>query len=261
MNGTHCLICGGIRQDPLTVRTLLLAGTDPGFCKNCRRKLAPIDLDDCCASCGRDLRLIDKCFVSDSVCSDCRNWAKSGRNGLFGRNRSLFTYNEWMKEIITMFKFRGDALLAEGFRTEFRSVYGKLKGSGWENLRDWLKTGERRAAGVKYIIVPIPLSKERLQERGFNQAVLLAELLGEPLTHALVRPGSERKQSKKNRQERLMIRKNPFLFNEKAAGSISGHKVLLIDDIYTTGATLRFAAGALEAAGPQRIDSLTLAHG
>ncbi|MDD9148046.1 ComF family protein [Sporolactobacillus sp. CQH2019] len=261
MNRTRCLFCGGIRQDPLTVRTLLLASTDPGFCRKCRKSLEPIDLRRCCLSCGRDLRLVDVRFVSGSICSDCRYWEKSGRNGLFGRNRSLFTYNDGMKAMMTRFKFRGDALLAAGFKREFRSAYRKLKGSGRGIRRERLRAGERGAAKEKYQIVPIPLSQERLWERGFNQALVLAELLEEPLTHALIRQGSERKQSKKSRRERLSADKNPFLPDPEAAGSISGRKVLLIDDIYTTGATLRMAARALEAAGPLRIDSLTLVHG
>lgn len=257
----RCLFCGGTRQDPLTFHTLLSAEIGPGFCRTCRNKLAPIGADDRCTYCGRDLRLLEKSYSSGTVCSDCARWIESGRNGLFGRNRSIYTYNAWMKEMMTVLKFRGDALLAEGFKEEMRSEYRKMQGAGRGSLWNRLKKVGRPLPEDRYQIVPVPLSKERLRERGFNQAALLAELLAEPLTHALIRRGSEQKQSKKSRRERLMPRENPFLPDAETAAALSGRKVLLIDDIYTTGATLRLAAEALEAAGPLRIDALTLAHG
>jgi competence protein ComFC len=176
---------------------------------------------------------------------------------MYGRNYSVYSYNEFIKEIINQFKFRGDSILADGFACELRKTF------------QWIKKEHGSRAGFRllskkdasFITVPIPLSAARLAERGFNQADVLAEKIGAPVKSALVRDKHESKQSKKNRQERIMQRATPFRINEDYASLIEGEKVLLIDDIYTTGATMRLAAEALAQANPIEIDSLTLIHG
>ncbi|WKB35279.1 phosphoribosyltransferase family protein [Terrilactibacillus sp. S3-3] len=119
----------------------------------------------------------------------------------------------------------------------------------------------RNKANEDLTIVPVPLSGERLLERSYNQSRLLAELLGNKVTDALIRRVNEPKQSKKGRRERLEMKENPFRLVDSCRKQLAGRQVLLIDDIYTTGATLRLAAQALQPAGPISIVSLTLAHG
>ncbi|RYL95818.1 ComF family protein [Sporolactobacillus sp. THM7-4] len=262
MNGDRCLFCRKLREEPLHFRTLLSPETPPGLCRSCAGKLAPIDPRRSCERCGRDLGRLDGRLVHGNICRDCERWAGSGRNGLFGKNRSLYSYNEMMKEIITAFKFRSDAVMAQAFRKEFRTAYRRLirdDPSLWIRIR---KGGRLFRNDPSHVIIPIPLSEERLQQRGFNQAVLLTENLGRPITEALIRRSGEEKQSKKNRRQRLKIpRNNPFTLDPQTASSIAGKKVILVDDIYTTGATLRLAAAAIEPAAPLSIDSLTLVHG
>ncbi|WP_241654953.1 ComF family protein [Sporolactobacillus shoreae] len=260
MNGLVCLICGQDRQERMTFRTLLSADSSPGFCRTCREKFVKIPQGHSCRLCGRDLGLMDEKFISGSVCTDCRRWEKSGGNGCFGRNIALYSYNDWMKEVITTFKFRGDAALAVGFRKEFRAAGRKIIGKDWRTHWERLRNGKHHPRET-CVIVPMPLSGNRLKERGFNQAEVLAELIGEPVVPALCRIGGERKQSKKNRRERLESGENPFKLDEAFSEVLHGTKVLLIDDIYTTGATLRRAAAAFERADPKCVDSLTLIHG
>ncbi|WP_239984780.1 ComF family protein [Sporolactobacillus pectinivorans] len=260
MNGLKCLICGADRREPLTFRTLLSPETPPGFCRPCREKMAHIIPGDSCRLCGRDLGLLDGKFIRDSVCSDCVRWEEGNKNGCYDRNFALFSYNNWMKEVITTYKFRGDAAIAEGFRADFRTagrkIIGKDPQSRWKRIKEG-KWGARE----DWAIVPIPISVTRLKERGFNQAEILAEMIGEPLVPALIRQGDERKQSKKGRRERLVSNNNPFILDETHVSLVHGKQVLLVDDIYTTGATLRRAAEALKKAVPRRVVSLTLAHG
>src|SRR5690606_40303855 len=92
---------------------------------------------------------------------------------------------------------------------------------------------------TSYFIVPIPLSDERLYERGFNQAVVLAGLLDMPVHEVLARTHLE-KQSKKSRSERI-AGENVF----RVIGEVQGRGVLLVDHIYTTGSTLRQAGKVL----------------
>ncbi|ARW08483.1 ComF operon protein [Bacillus atrophaeus] len=91
-----------------------------------------------------------------------------------------------------------------------------------------------------YVLIPIPLSEERKAERGFNQSELLAKCLGRPIIHSLTRLDNE-KQSKKNKAERLLFKR---VFDTEI-NSVGDMDVILIDDLYTTGATLHHAARCL----------------
>ncbi|UHA61565.1 ComF family protein [Metabacillus litoralis] len=142
-----------------------------------------------------------------------------------------------MKELLATFKFRGDAALVEVFHNDFLACYKT-------NL-------------VKEKIdftIPIPLSPERLYERGFNQAKLLATFLPLAQIDILTRTHHE-KQSKKSRQERLTASN---MFSVEDSSKIMNKKILLIDDIYTTGSTLRHAAKVLKDNGAASVSSLTL---
>src|SRR5699024_8558022 len=83
-----------------------------------------------------------------------------------------------------------------------------------------------------HTIVPIPLSKTRLSERAFNQAALIASLIGE-IDETLLSRIDNQKQSKKTKQERINTINN-FKVNKKVSG-----KILLVDNIYTTDTTIR----------------------
>ncbi|MFX3625614.1 MAG: ComF family protein [Ectobacillus sp.] len=168
------------------------------------------------------------------MCLDCFRWHKEG--DVLEKNRSVFIYNHWMKEVMARYKFRGDCAIVHAFAKEFRAAFRLYYGSNYE-------------------IVPIPLSEERLMERGFNQAQLLASLLpssGPPCS--LVRVHTE-KQSQKTRQERLGGI-SPFSFSSPER--FDGRRILLIDDIYTTGTTLRQAAALFRERGAAGVSSLTL---
>lgn len=251
----RCLFCGEMRGDPLSFHNLFSPEYAPGFCLSCREQLVPIDPRHCCRLCGRDLSRLDRNRVTEGTCSDCVKWANSGRNGLYVNNHALYHYNRFLKEMINQFKFRGDVRLADGFAAELTRAYRRIVHNCVREQPGILK---RKPS---FLLVPVPLSSERLLERGFNQADVLARQIGAPIVQALVRVRDEAKQSKKNRAERMRLRATPFQLNEKAAVSLSGHKILLIDDIYTTGATMRFAAEALAPARPDSIRSLTLIHG
>src|SRR5699024_3859120 len=99
--------------------------------------------------------------------------------------------------------------------------------------------------------IPIPLSKERLEERAFNQATLIGNLLGDVDESLLIRQNND-KQSKKTKQERINS-SNPFKVTRKITENI-----LLVDDIYTTGSTLRHAAKLLKENSAKEVKSFNL---
>ncbi|MCD7034453.1 ComF family protein [Metabacillus sp. GX 13764] len=172
-------------------------------------------------------------------CSDCFRWNKNREwAGVLTKNISIYQYNEEMKAVLARYKFRGDAELSKLFAGEMNKTYR-------EHFR------EAEAA------VPIPLSEERLYERGFNQAELLAKQIPIPMLHPLKRISTE-KQSKKSRKERLQ---NLHLFQLSYADDIQNKHLLLIDDLYTTGFTVRQAAKILLENGASSVSSLTLIRG
>lgn len=173
----------------------------------------------------------------EDLCSDCFRWeGDPSTAGLLQQNRSVYLYNDYMKKVLARYKFRGDAVLAQVFQKAFRQTYEA----------EWNK--------VSPILVPIPLSEDRKYDRGFNQSLLLAELLPGKLEELLSKTNSE-KQSKKARKDRIE-RENTFFVPDPKI--VKGKSVLLIDDIYTTGTTVRMAAKVLIDAGAKKISSFTL---
>lgn len=112
------------------------------------------------------------------------------------------------------------------------------------------------------VIIPIPLHKKKLKKRGYNQSFYLAKGIGMALSkpvleHGLIRVGESVSQTKKSRLERYDNVQNVFLCAD--GHSLEGKRVLLVDDVLTTGATLTAAAEQLIAAGCT-ISVLTLAR-
>jgi ComF family protein len=113
------------------------------------------------------------------------------------------------------------------------------------------------------LFVPIPLHKTRERIRGFNQALLIAKILGERLGHE-VRPDILQKikkttpQMKLRREERLQNLTDTFTVSNSFL--IKGKTVVLVDDVKTTGATLEEAACTVRKAGAKQIWAITVAH-
>ena len=116
------------------------------------------------------------------------------------------------------------------------------------------------------VFVPIPLHASKLRKRGYNQAQLLAESLGKrffvPAVDGLERVRKTHTQvglSQKERQENI---KDAFKLKKKSIDVLVGiENIFLIDDVVTSGATLKEAAKVLKRAGVGRVWGLTLAHG
>lgn len=111
-------------------------------------------------------------------------------------------------------------------------------------------------------LIPVPLHEKRYQWRGFNQAALLAKCIGGhfgvPVEHGLRRIKLTESQTRSSREDRMANMENAFALNPDWSPDPAKHYVL-IDDVYTTGATIGACAGVLEGAGAQIISVLTLA--
>jgi len=113
------------------------------------------------------------------------------------------------------------------------------------------------------VIVPVPLHRKRLAERGFNQSALmagtLAGLLGRPWSPRLLRrirdTPSQGGLSRAARRENM---KGAFVVAGRMGRSVDGRRVLLVDDVWTTGATCRACGAALLRAGASRVAAFTI---
>ncbi|WP_284139261.1 MULTISPECIES: phosphoribosyltransferase family protein [unclassified Virgibacillus] len=174
----------------------------------------------------------------EKLCSDCKRWQSLTHPSSLQWNYSIYKYNYFMKELVAKWKYRGDYTLGVSFQSIFQEHF-KVH---FNHLRK------------SAIAVPIPLSHERLKERGFNQAQMLTEFLPIESCSPLERLHGE-KQSKKTKKERI-TGGNPFKLKETIK-----KQVILVDDIYTTGATLHQAARLLIDSGCPAVYSYTLIRG
>lgn len=203
------------------------------LCTICKNQLAEIK-GETCDICDRPLEQLDPQYVINNRCNDCIRWEEDPEwKGYLHKNTSLFLYNDFLKDLISQFKFRGDYELVKAFSKPLQEKVGNYD-----------------------YFVPIPLSSERHFERGFNQSEALIRAAGKEPTQLLQRKHSE-KQSKKSRMDRIYIAQ---VFELIEQTYFRGKTILLIDDIYTTGSTLRHAAKILKNAGAAEVCSLTLAR-
>lgn len=129
-------------------------------------------------------------------------------------------------------------------------------------ISDFIKKNARLFNKID-VVVSIPLHPRRYAERGFNQAELIADelslLLGVPKLPCLSRVIRTAQQAKLNKEERINNVKHAFKFIGRS--SIVNKKVLLVDDIYTTGCTMQECASVLKKAGAKQIIGFTVARG
>jgi competence protein ComFC len=236
--GSHCFYCDAPIAGEMTWTKLFFPLREKLLCGDCREKLVKIE-GKVCTICSRPLALLDAKFIHGTICHDCFRWEEDPKwKGVLESNRSVYQYNDFLKELLARFKYRGDYALAKVFSEDVRAVL---------------------SGGALDLIVPIPLSSERLSERGFNQAKALVAEAGFQAEELLVRIHGE-KQSKKSRSERIHLQQ-VFKVKVVERADFSGKNILLVDDIYTTGSTLRHAARVLKNAGANRVKAFTLARG
>jgi ComF family protein len=128
-------------------------------------------------------------------------------------------------------------------------------------MQHWLKQPAcRELVDAADLVAPVPLHPRRLKERGFNQALLLAKaFFDKPLAReALIRVRHTMPQSGLNPKERRENVKKAFSIPRPE--DIRGKNVVLIDDVYTTGATVRECAKVLSQAGAREVNVLTVAR-
>nr|WP_222717418.1 ComF family protein [Listeria portnoyi] len=225
---SKCLLCRAELVSEISWGSLFMLEKERVICVRCASKLSRIE-GVVCGKCGRQMEGSDKAIV----CEDCQKWAVKERQGYLQKNIACYAYNEFAKDLMTLYKYRGDYAIAAVFATPLK--------------RKWMEMD-------KDMTIPLPISLERRKERGFNQTEGLLHLADISFETELRREHTE-KQSKKTRKER--IEQEQFFFVENKI-AVQSKEIVLIDDIYTTGATLHLAAEALIKAGAKSVSSLTI---
>jgi ComF family protein len=218
----HCLGCA---------RRLASGPAPLLLCPVCRGALERVDPRASCATCARPL---PRGRLERPRCLDCRRDPPP-----HARLTAVWRYRPPLDRVVRALKFgRLDFLAAE-------LVAEALAGRSGPDAPD--------------VLVPVPLALPRRLARGFNQAERIASALAArldaPCRALLVRPGwrsvPQRRLGRRERRANAAVRFEPVRRSEPVAGSI-----LLVDDVFTTGSTLRAAGSALRRAGGDALDGL-----
>lgn len=205
----------------------------PLFCFECLKQMAPIDPAERCPYCFSSE--ID--LEHEKCCDQCRH-----QPPLTERIAAVFDYEGPAATLIKKLKYGGQSYLAKGAGAYLAAYFLQL---GWP-----LPNG----------IIPMPMSRLRAIERGYNQSALLAEsiasLLSCPIYDLLKRTAGDYSQAGLNYQQRLEL--NSKTFQVKSKISLEDKCLLIIDDVITTGSSIRCCAEALQELYPSKIYALAV---
>ena len=215
-----CAACSAVLDTPL----------DGCVCGNCWASVVRIN-PPVCAICGDPLSP----SVDPPVCPHCASHPR-----VITRTRAIGEYDGTLRELIHALKYQQRHSIANGLAVLMRE-------SGRSVLHD------------ADCVVPVPLHTRRERTRGFNQARELARRLGPPLLEPLVRIRYTVPQVELAADQRHDNLRGAFRMRKRAS-SVKGRRVVLIDDVSTTGATLEACAIVLRHAGVAEVHALTAAR-
>jgi len=225
---TRCVVCQAVGPEVL--------------CTSCSTGLQQVG-SAYCLRCGRRR---ETAFASPD-CGECY-----GQSIGVTRARSCFIYNETGRALLSEFKFQRNIGAGEYLANQ---------------LRRWLKEGWATLFNEPDIqldiAVPVPLHRRRLQERGFNQSLLLARRIANWFSlacssKALVRTKETASQVGLSANQRRINVRGAFQVPAAKRELVQGQNVLLVDDLMTTGSTLAAGARALKRGGAAMVYGLTL---
>ena len=201
-------------------------------CKECMELLKPIQ-EPRCKKCGRPVE------AEREYCPDC----EKGR--IFCEGRGIFIYDEKMKRAVLRYKYGGIRENGEFFARAL-CIYGRKEILRWK----------------PDLIIPIPMHKRKLRQRGFNQAEDLAVRVGDAYGIPVAADAAEkvhatRAQKRLNAAGRKRNLKHAFRVNRP----LNGSRILVIDDVFTTGSTVEALAECLLEQGAEAVFFLTAAIG
>ncbi|PLX38639.1 MAG: amidophosphoribosyltransferase [Hyphomicrobiales bacterium] len=223
----------------------------PPVCLACRRPVA--DVDALCSSCWSGLRLIERPYCERlgtpfayDLGSGALSAAAIAEPPPFNRARAVAVYSGAARDLVHGLKYRD--------RHDVATYLARMMVRAGSELLD-----------EDTVLVPVPLHRWRLWRRRFNQSALLAERIAstahcrvEPA--ALVRIRATRQQVGLTCNERARNVQGAFRVDPDSRAAIDGRRVVLVDDVLTTGATVNACTRALLRAGAAEVDVLVFAR-
>ena len=203
--------------------------------KKCREKL-PYITGAKCMKCGKHVESSEVEFCYD--CTKIKHIYDSGR--------CLYSHNAEIKKSLYDFKYKN--------KREYAKAYGEELSDNFKNeIISWNAD----------VIIPVPLHKSKLRLRGYNQAELIAKELGKNLnipvdSKALLRKNKTKPQKELNDSDRKKNVKNAFIVDKSV---VKYKKVILVDDIYTTGSTIDGCARVLKEKGIEKVYYIGMSMG
>jgi ComF family protein len=225
----------------------------PPQCLGCSEILYPVNGQIFCPACGDKIKYItgDICHICGTtfpdspaqshLCGDCLE-----NKTYFSYARAVFSYENFVLNAIHQFKFKRNISVGE-------ILASFMAGFSFPDI-DFADYS---------LMIPVPLHIKRLRERGFNQSLVLARAVGKkrqiPVNFSVLkRRRFTLTQTGSNREERKENIKGAFEVTDPK--KIAGKNIILVDDVYTTGATMNECAKTLTKAGARKIAVLTLAR-
>ncbi|PLX31450.1 MAG: ComF family protein [Clostridiales bacterium] len=221
----HCLLCG--RQ--------ILPDEKYSLCGGCRERMTFLLEKNCCKRCGRPLAYQGE----EGFCVEC-----AGQKFYFEKAVSCLYYDDFSRKLI------------------FQLKYGKKEYSAFHMAEMLMDRLEDSGIGGFDFIVPVPLHAKRERERGFNQAALLADSLGKMRGEPVLKKVLERNrqtEDQTNLGKKARFENLKGSFSTRNDDSIEGKRILLIDDVFTTGATSSDCSRALIDSGAGSVMVATVA--
>lgn len=209
------------------------------LCPRCQKKLNRLDRDRCfycnkSSLYGLTHPLCLKKFNIDGVVS-------------------FYFYNNLLKKILKNIKYR---LAKDIGRDFFKTV----------NFKDYNILAFYNKLSPPIFFQPIPLTKRKLRERGFNQALFVTNFIKKyvdlPIGNFLIKIKETKSQAElKTKMERYQNLRGAFKINHPITADLKNTRVVLVDDVITSGSTIKEAAAVLKKAGCIKVYALTLARG